>query len=119
VAVVENGKLMGVLRHGNLVQATSGKEAAKEATVGETERPSVSGCAKLPGDRGAMVSIRVSADIAEDEDVASGCGCSRDDYCSWGNTPIAIPSTLLLRAASGEYDGKRQEGDQQEAERSE
>jgi CBS domain-containing protein len=37
LAVVENGKLVGVLSHGNLVQATSGKGPAKEATVGVTE----------------------------------------------------------------------------------
>jgi CBS domain-containing protein len=37
LAVVENGKLVGVLSHGNLVQATSGKGPAREATVGVTE----------------------------------------------------------------------------------
>lgn len=35
--VVENGKLVGVLSHGNLVQATGGKGPAREATVGVTE----------------------------------------------------------------------------------
>jgi CBS domain-containing protein len=37
LAVVENGKLVGVLSHGNLVQATGGTGPAKEATVGVTE----------------------------------------------------------------------------------
>lgn len=37
LAVVENGKLVGVLSHSNLVQATSGKGPAREATVGVTE----------------------------------------------------------------------------------
>jgi CBS domain-containing protein len=37
LAVVESGKLIGVLSHGNLVQATSGKGPAREATVGVTE----------------------------------------------------------------------------------
>jgi CBS domain-containing protein len=35
--VVENGKLVGVLSHGNLVQATAGSGAAQKATVGVTK----------------------------------------------------------------------------------
>ncbi|TMD13193.1 MAG: CBS domain-containing protein [Chloroflexi bacterium] len=34
--VVEGGRLVGVLSHGNLVQATGGKGAAEKATVGVT-----------------------------------------------------------------------------------
>jgi len=34
--VVEGGRLVGVLSHGNLVQALKGQGAAKEATVGVT-----------------------------------------------------------------------------------
>lgn len=37
LAVVENGKVVGVLSHGNLVQATGGSGPAKKATVGVTE----------------------------------------------------------------------------------
>ena len=36
LAVVEGGRLVGVLSHGNLVQATGGKGAAEKATVGVT-----------------------------------------------------------------------------------
>ena len=36
LAVVEGGRLVGVLSHGNLVQATGGKGAAETATVGVT-----------------------------------------------------------------------------------
>ena len=35
--VVEDGRLVGVLSHGNLVQATGGSGPAREATVGVTE----------------------------------------------------------------------------------
>jgi CBS domain-containing protein len=35
--VVEGGRVVGVLSHGNLVQATSGEGPAKKATVGVTE----------------------------------------------------------------------------------
>jgi CBS domain-containing protein len=37
LAVVDKGTLVGVLSHGNLVQATQGSGPAKEATVGVTE----------------------------------------------------------------------------------
>jgi CBS domain-containing protein len=37
LAVVEDGRLVGVLSHGNLVQATNGKGAAEKATVGVTK----------------------------------------------------------------------------------
>jgi CBS domain-containing protein len=37
LAVVEDGKLVGVLSHGNLVQATGGTGPAIEATTGVTE----------------------------------------------------------------------------------
>lgn len=37
LAVVERGHLVGVLSHGNLVQATQGRGPAQEATVGVTE----------------------------------------------------------------------------------
>lgn len=37
LAVVENGTLVGVLSHGNLVQAMQGRGPATEATVGVTE----------------------------------------------------------------------------------
>jgi CBS domain-containing protein len=37
LVVVENRKIVGVLSHGNLVQATAGKGPAQEATVGVTE----------------------------------------------------------------------------------
>jgi CBS domain-containing protein len=37
LAVIENGNLVGVLSHGNLVQATRGSGAAQDATVGVTE----------------------------------------------------------------------------------
>lgn len=37
LAVVENGRLVGVLSHGNVVQATQGRGPAQEATVGVTE----------------------------------------------------------------------------------
>jgi CBS domain-containing protein len=35
--VIEDGRLVGVLSHGNLVQATGGKGAAEQATVGVTQ----------------------------------------------------------------------------------
>ena len=37
LAVVENGRLVGVLSHGNLVQATRGEGPAQRATVGVSE----------------------------------------------------------------------------------
>lgn len=37
LAVVERGNLVGVLSHGNVVQATHGEGPAQEATVGVTE----------------------------------------------------------------------------------
>ena len=37
LAVVEDGRVVGVLSHGNLVQATSGQGPAEEATRGVTE----------------------------------------------------------------------------------
>jgi CBS domain-containing protein len=37
LAVVENGRLIGVLSHGNLVQASDGTGPATDATVGVTE----------------------------------------------------------------------------------
>ncbi|HEX5369647.1 MAG TPA: CBS domain-containing protein [Dehalococcoidia bacterium] len=36
LAVVDNGKLVGVLSHGNLVQPTNAEGPAKQATVGVT-----------------------------------------------------------------------------------
>jgi CBS domain-containing protein len=37
LAVVEDGHLVGVLSHGNLVQASGGSDTAHEATVGVTK----------------------------------------------------------------------------------
>lgn len=37
LVVMEDGKIVGVLSHGNLVQATKGRESAQKATAGVTK----------------------------------------------------------------------------------